>query len=382
MNPVKSSHARGRTIGSLGLAVLLLSGRSWGEGEDSFNEGDLKIPLWNYSAELRGELGYKDNVLLSHAHAQGSAFWMSRAEILAFRLPTRGWQFSFFADASDARYFDAPGVEGEQTALAAAQLSKDFGSGWKSTVGLNYLFQNQVFDFSETYASQTSIGQILGHTIAPRWGIRRTISRFWVEGEWSGARQWLAEPLDDYWQFGPRAAVGWDWAKGSGVALSYRYSRIDYDTRSQASSLGETLPNTSLALNSHSAEFSFTQVWDKKGRWQTITSVGYEANLDNGSGFYDYNNYRLSQQFRYRDERWEILAKSRLGYFDYPSQPLSVTETTHRRKTMLNVTLRIERKLTKHLKVHASYYWDRSLSNLDFDDYAASTLMGGLAFTF
>ena len=362
------------------VALLFLPGVA--AGGDLLSEDDFKISLWNYSTALRGGFGYKDNVLLSHTNAQGSAFWMSGAEIMVFRLPTHGWQFNFFADASDMRFFDAPTVDNEQIALAVAQLSKDFGHGWKSTLGLNYMFQNQVFDNSANYTNQTSVGVIMGHTLTPRWSVRKTIGKFWVEGELNGTRQWLDAPLDSYWQFGPRAVLGYGWGRGSELALAYQYSRLDYDSREQVGETGAPITNTVLALNTHFVELSLTQFWDEKRHWQTTSAAGFETSLDNGSGFYNYDCYRFSQRVRFRDAKWEVTAQARLNYYDYSTQTVSPTDTELRSKTMINLMVRAERKLTKHLLAHASYSWDRSISNLDFDDYQASTVMGGLALTF
>ena len=366
----------------IGLAIFLLSCGVYGKDEKMFSDDDFNIPLWDCSTELRGGFGYRDNVLLSHTNAQGSAFWMSGAEVMIFRLPTRGWQFHFFADASDIRYFNSPSVDNEQVALAAAQLAKDFGDGWKSALGVNYLFQNQVFDFSNTYTNQGSVGQVLGHTLAPRWWLRKTVGAFWLEGEVGATRQWLDEPLDNYWEFGPKGMAGWSWGHGSELVISYQYRRLDYDTRERVDALGQSIPRTALALDSHAAGLSFTKVWDEKNHWQTVTALDYESSLDNGSGFFDYDRYRLSQQVRYRNDRWEISARVKLSYFAYSVQTVSATDTASRRKTMCNVAFRVERKLTKHLKAAASYNWDRSISNLDFDDYAANSFMGGLALTF
>lgn len=376
------SHFWHTTVTLLRVIVLTVPLSAVAADEALFDEDDLKIRLWNSSADLRGGFGYKDNVLLSHTNAQGSAFWMSGAELMIFRLPTHGWHFHFFADVSDVRYFNSPAVDNEQVAVAAAQLAKEFGHGWKSNFGVNYLFQNQVFDFSDAYTNQASVGQVVGHTVAPRLTLRKTIDRFWIEGEFSGTRQWLDEPLDSYWQFGPRAGVGYGWSRGSELTLSYQYSRLDYDNREQVDAAVGSLTNTALALDSHSVELSLTQVWDEKRHWQTVTSLGFEANTDNGDGFYNYDHYRLSQQIRYRDADCEITARARLAHFDYSTQTVSAADTASRRKTMLNLTLRVERKLSKHLKAHASYLWDRSISNLDFDDYQASTVQGGLAVTF
>ena len=75
-----------------------------------------------------------------------------------------------------------------------------------------------------------------------------------MEGELSATRQWLDAPLDSFWQFGPRAVLGWGWGHGSELALAYQYSRLDYDNREQVDRTGAPIANTMLALNTHVAE--------------------------------------------------------------------------------------------------------------------------------
>ena len=366
----------------IGLVVLLVTALNVLADEESLAEDDWEIPLWDYSVDLQGGFGYKDNVLLSHTDAQGSAFWMAGFETMIFRLPTRGWQFYLYADASDVRYFDFPEVGDEQAALAAAQLSKDLGAAWKSTFGLNYLYQNQVFDYSATYTNESSVGQILGHTLRPRWGLQKKLGAFWFECEMDATRQWLEEPLDDYWQYGPRAVAGYGWGHGSGLTLAYQRSWLDYDHREQVDRTGAAMPDTALSLDIQLTELSLTRVWDEKGRWRTITALGYESTSDNGSGFFDYEDYHCAGQIRYRDLNWEITARARLSYYEYDTQTVSAADPALRRRTVVRLTLSVERHLVKQLKAHASYSWDRSFSELEFDDYQAGVLWGGLTYTF
>jgi hypothetical protein len=366
----------------IGLVVLLATAFNAVADEELLAEADWEIPLWDYSVDLQGGFGYKDNVLLSHSDVQGSAFWMSGFETMIFRLPTRGWQFYFYAEASDVRYFDFPEVGDEQVALAAAQLSKDLGPGWKTTLGLNYLYQNQVYDLSATYTNDSSVGQILGHTFRPRWGLQKKLGAFWFDCELDATRQWLEEPLDDYWQYGPRAVVGYGWGNGSELALAYQWSRLDYDQREQVDRTGAAMPDTALSLNIQFTELSLTHVWDEPGRWRTITALGYERTSDNGSGFFDYHDFHFAEQVRYRDRNWEIAARARLSYYGYDNQTVSATDPTLRSRTLVRLTLGVERHLVKHLKAYASYSWDRSFSELEFDDYQASVLLGGLTYTF
>jgi len=369
-------------VGRIWLGVLLLPFALLAADAPPPPLEDFNIPLWNWSAMVRGAGGYKDNVMLSHTNAQGGSFWMSSAEIMCFRLPTDGWLFNAFADFTDTRFFDVPSVSSEQVAVSGLQLTKDFSNGWKSTLGLTALYQNQVMDYSDAYTNQNSVGQIIGSTLSPRWSVRRTFEAVWIEGEISGTRQWFDAPLDSYWQFGPQLAVGHGWGRGSEASLSYRFSRLDYDSREQVNLSGAAITNSSLAMDIHDVELSLTHYWDQKKHWQTITTAGLEANFDNGSGYYDYDNWYFSQRLRYRADKWEATVQSRVSYFDYLHQTVSDTDSDARRRTAVNLVARVERKLTKHFMVYVSYIWDRSFSNLDFDDYQANTFMGGLAVMF
>jgi len=365
-----------------GLAVLVLLTPAMAQTNTPFDPADFKIPLWHSEVQLRGALGYKDNVTLSSTDPQGSAFWMSGIEAIAFRLPSGGWQFNALFDATDVRYFDSPSVDNEQQVVAVAEVTRDLGRDWKSALGFNYLFQNQVFDMSATYTNAAAIGQIVGHTLSPRWKLRKELRPFWVETELNATRQILEAPLDGFWQFGPRLAAGRKLGRRSEISLAYQWSWLGYDSREQADAAGLAITNTSLALQTHLVELAWTQTWDEKKRWQTTTRAGFEANNDNGSGFYDYYNYRLTQELRFREKNWEARARARLSYYDYLTQPVGADDPSKRHRTLVAVTLLAERKLAKHLKVFASYTWEKSSSNLSFDNYQASIMTGGCAVTF
>ena len=377
---------RWKTDGLVGLAVFVLCHAAIAQpapAELPFDEDDFKIRMWNASFDVRGGLGYKDNVTLSgRDSAQASGFWLSRAEAMFFRLPSHGWQFNFFATADDVRYFDAPSVDSEQIAMAVAQLNKDFGHGWKSTLGFNYLYQNQVFDVSATYTNGGSIGVIRGHMLSPRWSGRKNFGPAWVELELSGTRQIMEGQLDSYWTTGPRLAAGLGYGRGSEVSLAYTWAHLGYDSRMQSDLLGVPLTNTVLALQTHAVELAWTHVWDQQRRWQTTTRLGCEGNLDNGSGYYDYMLYRAYQQVRYRTPSWETSAQAGVGFYDYANQTVSATDSSPRQRTLVTLSLRAEKKLTKHFKVHAHYALDRSVSEMAFDDYLANTVMGGFGFEF
>lgn len=350
--------------------------------ELKFDEDDFKIRMWQATYEIRGMLGYKDNVTLSSSSAEGSGFWMSRAEAMFFRLPSKGWQFTFFATADDIRYFDASANDNEQVAMAVAQVSKDFGHGWKSTLDFNYLYQNQAFDMSAVYTNGGSIGVIQGQMLAPRWSTRKTLGQSWVELELNATRQIMSGLLDSYWTTGPRLTFGLEYGRGSELALAFQWVHLAYDTREQSDLVGVPLTNTILSLQTHAVELAWTHVFDEQRRWQTTARLGFESTCDNGSGYYDYVLYRAFEQVRYRTTSWDVTAQAGVGFYDYAHQTVSTTDLSPRQRVLVTLSLRVERKLTKHLKLHASYALDRSISDMDFDDYVANTIMGGFGVEF
>lgn len=370
----------------VGVALLTSAlGRAGGSESppaSALEDPDLKIPLWHWAFEVRGAAGYKDNVTLSSQGGAGSGLWLSHADVMLFPLPSRGWRGHFFASVDDVRYFDSPGTDNEQTAMAAAQVSKDFGHGWSSSLGFNYLYQNQFFDMSATYTNGGSIGLVRGHMLSPRWGARKALGAFWLDLELAGTRQMLAAPLDDFWEAGPRLRLGVNYGHGSEIALTGMWTYQDYDTREQADLVGRSLPGSSLAFQTQGAELAWTHNWDSQKRWQTTLRVGGETIRDNGSGYYDYAVYRVQPEVRYRNSSWEFLVRAGVRFFTYDHQTVSASDTSRRERTLLTATVRAERRLSRHLKLHASYHLDRSLSNLDFDDYVANTVMGGLALEF
>jgi hypothetical protein len=212
--------------------------------------------------------------------------------------------------------------------------------------------------------------------------MRRQFGAAWAEAELVGTRQLLDEPLDSYWQVGPRATLGYSYGHGSEATLAYQWSQLAYDTRAQVDLSGAELPNTSLAMQVHLVELALSHNWDELRRWQTTTRLSYEAERDNGSGFYDYDVARITQQVRFRVPTWDITAQAQAGWYNYPYQTVSSIDTTRRHRTLVTGSLRIAKKLSKRWKVHATYHYDRSLSNLEFDDYQASTVLGGVGYEF
>ncbi len=344
---------------------------------------------WNTDVTLRGSLGYRDNPTLSGAsstNAQTSAFWSAGGDVLVFRLPVNGWQFNAFASYSYLNYVSLGGASSasdEQDGMAMAQLSKELGGDWKTGVSFSSMLQDQVVDTTITQTNGSSITEIKGENVTGRWFVRKSFKPYWTELSLSTTRQWLALPLYGFWQPGARLAAGRDYGHGSALSLTYQWAYVDFDTREQVvATNGAAIAGTHLRFQSQSAELAWQQAWNDNKKWQTVTKAGLDINQDNGSGYFDFWQYHLAEQLKYKVRTWDWAATTALNYYDFTVQPASLTDLSLRRKTTISAGLTAGKKLGKSFKIFASATYERSLSNTDYDAYETATVTAGVEYHF
>ena len=71
------------------------------------------LPAWSVSAEAESSFGYKDNLLLSAAGEERSAFVRGSAEVLLLRVPGGPFEYSAFAQAEGTRFAQGRTVRNE-----------------------------------------------------------------------------------------------------------------------------------------------------------------------------------------------------------------------------------------------------------------------------
>ena len=226
-----------------------------------------------------------------------------------------------------------------------AQGSKDLGEGWKMGLGANYMFEHQVLDVSVTQTNQYTNTEVLGNSVVGRWFVRKDIKPYWVDAELSLMRQWLAAPLDSFLQSGPRLTIGRLLNHGSDLTLSYQWLWVGFDTREQVTAAGYAEPGTSLRFQNQLVEMVWHQALDEKSHWHSMTRSGLGLNQDNGSGYFDFWQYRLAEQVKYKARTWEISAVGRVDYYDFTVQTVSATDLALRQKTVFSASLRVEKQL-------------------------------------
>lgn len=108
------------------------------------------------------------------------------------------------------------------------------------------------------------------------------------------------------------------------------------------------------------------------------TTCFYRQNVS----YYNYAQYQIAEQLRCRALSWEVSAQLSLARYDFPNQPVSLTDPSQRHRTSVHVTLRGEKRLSKHWSAFAAYNYVRSLSNQAVEQYDANTASAGIEFAF
>jgi hypothetical protein len=347
-------------------------------GSDDVDIGSL----WTRTFDFRTGAGYKDNVLLGHYQKEGSGFWLGGVDIFILRIPVDGTQISLFLSADDKRYFSTSAIDHEDLALLNFEVKRDLTHGWNAGAGVQYLYQDQLFDTSVSETNREVI-PVVGHAFQLTPFARKELpGHFFVEGRLQMLRQYLQQPLDDYWQGGAKGIVGRQFGYGSEVTLSYEYHQLRYDRRFAVDFEARSLPDQVLAEGQQEGEFSLKYYWDPARRWRTWTRLGLQENRDNGGGFFDYRRYAATQQLSFKKGRWEFQTGIRWRYYDYLVQKVDFNNSDHRRLTLIDSNIRLEAKLGKIWKLFSEFEHESSISRQLLDDFQVNTLCAGVEFEF
>jgi hypothetical protein len=342
----------------------------------------IVLPKWQHDLGLKIGTGYRDNVGLSSQSPQASAFIATGLELIYLRLPENNTQFTFFVSAEDLHYLNPEPVDKEQTAFVQALVTTDCGLGWQVSLAAEYVYQDQVLDVSATEAGLTTL-PAKGHTAIVRETLRHDLANsYWFEVELPVQRQLFEEPLDDYWEYGPRLALGKTYGNRSEVSVRYEITRRPYDSDPLRDAMGAVIPNSHRKTTQQDVRLTWKHYWDTQRRWRAATRLNARKSEDNGSGYFDYYKLQAGEQLLFRGKVWEASAEAKFSYYDYPVQTVSTTDLAKRRSTEWGLNFRCERRMSKLFKLFAEYDRAQSISNLPSEQYVVNTVRGGLTWTF
>lgn len=367
----------GALFAFLCLSNFILVSFAFAEEEAATNASALFVKTVN----LRTGVGYKDNVLLSSFQKESSPFWLSQVDIFAARIPQDGVEVSLLVSGDDRRYFTASSLSKEQLLIAHLDLKKKFGPDWEARLSLQYLYSDQVVDASITEQELTSL-QVVSHTLGATPVLQRNLpgdNR--VELRTGFSRNFFQEPLDDYWQGGPKILFGHAYGNKSDISLGFEIRDRAYDTREQVDENLAMVPDSSLRYRQQEIEFAWRHNWDKGRHWRSALRLGWEKNEDSGPGYFDFRKYRVSKQLGCVADKWEVTSQVKWLYYDYGVQRVSTSfGNRHRSEVLANV--RAERAFGAHFKVFGEAESEWSISNEAAESYRVNTVLSGIDFEF
>src|SRR5581483_11786738 len=109
------------------------------------------LPSWSASTSLYSGFGYDDNVVLSHADEERSAFALGGFDALLLHTPRR-WMddYSFYLSGEGKRFFSSGTVTHEAQAGAVAEWRFAVRDILNFSLDLRGYYQDKVYDLSET----------------------------------------------------------------------------------------------------------------------------------------------------------------------------------------------------------------------------------------
>jgi hypothetical protein len=371
---------RYQRIPGLRLAPVLVALASLYAEEDDLE--DLKLSFWEKSVNLRGALGYKDNVLLSNLNREGSGFWLSGLDFSLLRASLDGGpQVTVFASGEDRRYFSSEEIRKEQLVLSQAKVTQEFAENWAVGGIAQYLYADQVFDASATEELFETL-PVKSHNMQVAPIVTRELP--WnseLELRLNGERQFFNEPLDDYWEIGTELTYTKKYGNRSTISFSYTYDHRLYDTRNALDLDREPIENIPLRFDQHELELTLNHSWDKERHWRSRFRVLFEINQDNGPGFYDYYRYRVMKRFGYWGKDWQATIEGKVLHYDYQEQPVPGSAEV-REIWEYVLALHGEKTIWKKLKVFADNEFEVVNSNYGVEEYTVNTVMVGVDWEF
>lgn len=335
--------------------------------------------MWQKLVSFQAMGGYKDNVLLSSALPEGSAFVGGGVELIGWRTLGNGGEFLGFVVGEHRQYLDAQEVDYEQTFVAQAQWKHPLWGDWELVGPVEYFYVDQVMDVSATEV-EVEPTRVQGQNFGVRPAVGRDIASGRMEVELSMVRQVYAAPLDDSWEAGGK--VEWQHVLGERgrLDISYEFRETWYDSDPALDAEGVPLPGSHRQMDRHEAGVEGRWEWGRD--WRLTGGVSGVWARDREEGFYDYVRPGAQVRLRYRSAGWTLSVGGRARYYSYAQQTVSSVDSSLRHRAELGLNGKVERELTDWLSVFGEYDFERTTSNRPAEAYRVSTVSLGLEAVF
>jgi len=337
------------------------------------------LPKWTVFTALNASYGYKDNLLLSYADEERSAFVRGSADLMLMRAPRGPFEYTLFFDAERTHYFTAPTSDHDAKVWIRTEPAYRLGKKWRLGLPLTGFYYDQVFDQSDTdverLIARTKVeGVMAGPTV--RWDFHPS---WWIEAQAVGQKKRYEDGSNDGRTGEGNLSLAWSAGSRFEATISGGRRWRDFAQRSQYSASGRELPGTELKISEREGELRFDIWWDEATRWKTTTRASHLRYRDNGSGFFDFREEKVAQELKWTDGPWLVRVKGSASRLDFGVQTVGVgIDPPSRVKDEFTGDFHIERQLSKRWTVFGTYMWERSRSNDEFTSYTMNEGLLGI----
>jgi hypothetical protein len=327
---------------------------------------------WDLSGDIRASGGWRENVAVSSVHSVDRAFWRTEAEGFALGSFGDHWRLISFVSGDVLRYFDPPpGIPGEQEWLADVELRWQPAAAFRGTLKAVGFLDDTFIDPAETEGEllpaiwvRLQGGYVLaaprlnlpyGFAIEPSLQVKRVDYKRGYAGDNSEAR--------------PGVRV--EWNKFSAFTLSaawYEHER-HYQHLIANKLSGRLMPDHRLlGVRQQEAELKAITTWHAHGTWTLTATANELRNRDRAVGFLDYDQRRGRVELQWENTGWRATLGGDWRHLNYRNQTVGIgLQTAARTTSVTEVTLRLERELSRRWTVFTALQRERDRSNIPDD---------------
>lgn len=322
------------------------------------------LPQWSVSASAESSFGFKDNLLLSFAAEERSAFARGLLETVLMRVPTGSVDYWLFAQAEGTHYFSGRTVHNEAKVWIHNELGWRASDAWKLGLPVTAYYNDTVLDQSDTEVERLAAEiKVAGAMAAPvvRWTFQRN---WWLETQATAQRESYADGSNNGRVARTALRLGWNLSPQAEIRLGGEQRWRDFDTRAQYSAAGRELAGTRLKIAEDEGEVRLKLKWGRAAQWQSTTHAGFRHYRDNGSGYFNYRERKLDQEWEWSGGPWLVRLSGGARRMDFDVQTVGIgIAPPARRREEFEARVRAERKLNARWIVFGGFSWERSRSN-------------------
>lgn len=321
-----------------------------------------ELPAWTYTTSASVAAGYRDNLLMSPTSPDGSALIRGEVEVMALKVPVRGWDGHLYFNAVESRFTSAAETDHERTVLLAAQARWQPTARWTATLAARGYHHDQVFDVSATEAQlATALLKLTGFSAGP--AIRWTHGRVWLEAAGSYRQDHYTGGIDGYDEGEGSLQSGLKLGRSVELAVVAARRWRDHDTREQFTVGARPIAGSHLRVQQRDGGAKLT-IARPGSAWKFGAAALLQEHRDNGSGYFNYDREQFSANLGWRRSRAEFRLSGSATRYTFPQQLIGFgIEPESRRKDEVRGALEASFQWSPQLALIAAGETERSRSN-------------------